>query len=90
MRNLLSQSASGVIRMARTSYHIVPNSTGGWDVKCSGARRASGHFSTKGQAVDAGRRISRNQGTEFIIHGKDGRIQSADSHGNDPCPPKDR
>jgi len=77
-------------KVARASHHIVPNSAGGWDVKRSGAQRASGHFSTKEQAVDAGRRISRNQGTEFIIHGKDGRIQSADSHGNDPCPPKDR
>lgn len=37
-----------------------------------------------------GRGISRNQGTEFIIHGLDGKIQRSDSHGNDPCPPKDK
>lgn len=24
----------------------------------------------------------------FVIHGLDGRIQSADSHGGDPHPPK--
>ena len=40
------------------------------------------------EAVDAGRKISQNQGTEFYIHGKDGKIQNKDSHGNDPYPPK--
>ena len=39
-------------------------------------------------AVEAGRKISQNQGTEFYIHGKDGKIQNKDSHGNDPYPPK--
>ncbi|MBT4749896.1 MAG: DUF2188 domain-containing protein, partial [Rhodospirillaceae bacterium] len=46
--------------------------------------RASGHFDTKQQAVDAGRDISRNQQTEFRIHNKDGKISQTDSHGNDP------
>ena len=74
--------------MARSSHHVVPNSNGGWDVKRSGAQRSSGHFSTKEQAVSAGRQISRNQGTEFVVHGMNGRIQSADSHGGDPHPPQ--
>ena len=74
--------------MARSSHHVVHNPNGGWDVKRSGAQRSSGHFATKEQAVNAGRQISRNQGTEFVIHGMNGRIQSADSHGNDPCPPQ--
>ena len=74
--------------MARDSHHIVPNPDGGWDVKRSGGQRSSGHWDTKAEAVNAGRQISRNQGTELVIHGKDGKIQSADSHGNDPCPPK--
>ena len=74
--------------MARDSHHIVPNPDGGWDVKRSGGQRSSGHWDTKAEAVNAGRLISRNQGTELVIHGKDGKIQSSDSHGNDPCPPK--
>ena len=52
------------------------------------ATRSSGHFDKKQEAVDAGRKISQNQGTEFYIHGKDGKIQNKDSHGNDPYPPK--
>jgi hypothetical protein len=70
------------------SHHVVPNPGGGWDVKKGGAERSSGHFEKKSEAVDAGRQISRNQQTEFVIHGKDGKIQQKDSHGNDPQPPK--
>jgi len=70
------------------SHHVVPNADGGWDVKKGGSNRASGHFDTKQDAIDAGREISRNQGTEFFIHGKDGKIQRKDSHSNDPFPPK--
>ena len=77
---------SGCIRMARSTHHVVHNPNGGWDVKRGGAHRSSGHYSTKEQAVNAGRQISRNQGTEFDIHGLDGRIQTADSHGGDPRP----
>ena len=66
------------------SHHVVPNPAGGWDVKRSGASRASRHFDTKTEAVDAGRETSRNQRTEFVIHRQDGTIQRKDSHGNDP------
>lgn len=76
--------------MPRKEHHVVPNQKGGWDVKKNGARKSSVHTDTKKDAVDKGRSISKNQGSEFIVHGKDGKIQKADSHGNDPCPPKDK
>lgn len=76
--------------MARDEHHVVPNPDGGWDVKRNGAERASAHTDTKQDAIDLGRKISQNQRTEFIIHNKDGKISNPDSHGNDPCPPKDR
>lgn len=69
-------------------HHVVKNNDGGWDVKRSGAARASGHFDTKQDAIDAARIISRNQGTELFIHNKDGKIGQKDSHGNDPFPPR--
>jgi hypothetical protein len=72
------------------SHHIVPNPNGGWDVKRGGSTRASGHAETKAEAVEIGREISKNQGTELVFHDKKGVIQGADSHGNDPCPPKDK
>lgn len=70
------------------SHHIVSNSAGGWDVRRSNAQKASGHFDTKKEAEAVGREMSRNQKTDLVIHGKDGKIQRKDSHGNDPFPPK--
>lgn len=74
--------------MTKKTHHIVPNPNGGWDVKKGGAEKASNHFDKKTDAVDKGREISQNQKSEFYIHGKDGKIQSKDSHGNDPNPPR--
>jgi hypothetical protein len=69
------------------THHVVHNPAGGWDVKRGGSERASSHHETKQEAIQQGREISRNQGTEFRIHNLDGRIASSDSHGNDPNPP---
>ena len=55
------------------SHHVVPNADGGWDVKKVGETRSSGHFDKKQDAVDAGRKISQNQGAVSYIHGKDGK-----------------
>ena len=77
--------------MAKNEHHVVPNSSrGGWDVKRSNAQRASIHTETKAEAVKVGRIISQRVGSELVVHGRDGRIQQKDSHGNDPCPPKDK
>jgi len=71
------------------SHHIVPNKDrGGWDVRKSGSKKSSGHFETKEETEKVGRVISQNQKTELVIHGKDGKIQRKDSHGNDPFPPR--
>jgi uncharacterized protein YdaT len=75
--------------MPRKEHHVTHNPDGGWDVRRNGADRASIHAETKQAAVDRGREISRNQGTELVIHNRDGKISNSDSHGNDPCPPKD-
>lgn len=76
--------------MSRSTHHVVPSPKGGWDVRRGDSERASGHFEKKVDAIDTGREISRNQKTELVIHNKDGKISQSDSHGNDPCPPKDK
>lgn len=76
--------------MSRDTHHVVHNPNGGWDIKRGGGQRASAHAGTKFEAEKIGREVSRNQKTEFIIHGMNGRIQRSDSHGNDPCPSKDK
>jgi hypothetical protein len=74
--------------MVRKTHHVVPSGSG-WKVVKGGSKRASGHFTNKEVAVSRAREISRNQNSELVIHNRDGKISSADSHGNDPCPPKD-
>lgn len=75
--------------MAKKSYHVIVSPDGGWNVKRTGAKRASGHFSTKAEAVREARTILKKSGGELIIHNTDGRISSRDSYGKDPNPPKD-
>jgi len=70
------------------NHHIVPRSAGGWAVKADRAKRAFSTHRTQQEAISRGRELSRNQGTELLIHGKDGRIRERDSHGGDPFPPK--
>lgn len=73
----------------RRTQHVVPNS-GGWDVKRGGGTKTTKHFDNKALAIAFARDISRNQGAELIVHGRDGKIQTSDSHGSDPCPPVDK
>ena len=72
----------------RDTHRVMPHSSGGWQVKRDGDTCASHRTDTKAEAVKEGRQISKKQGTEFQIHGKNGVIQRSDSHGNDPYPPK--
>lgn len=72
---------------SKRNQHVVPHADG-WAVRGESAERASGVYDTKAEATAAARGIARNQGTELVIHGRDGRIQSKDSHGHDPYPPK--
>ena len=76
--------------MAKNSHHVVPDPNGGWSVKKEGASRASKRFDQKRDAIVHARNISKDQGTEFVIHRRDGTIASKDSYGNDPNPPRDR
>lgn len=70
------------------SHHVVPNPKGGWDIKKGGGQKSIKHTETKEAAEKIARGISKNQETELVIHGKDGKIQRKDSHGNDPHPPE--
>ena len=70
------------------NQHVTPHPDGGWQVKGEENERATVRTSTQKEAIDRAREISRNQGSELIIHRPDGRIREKDSHGNDPFPPE--
>ena len=69
------------------NQHVVPRGTK-LAVKGEGNSRATILTNTKQEAIDKAREISKNQGTELVIHNRDGKISQKDSHGNDTCPPK--
>lgn len=73
----------------RDTHRVMPHQDG-WQVKRDGNQKASHVADTKKDAEKIAREISKNQNTELQIHGKDMKIQSSDSHGNDPFPPKDK
>ena len=75
--------------MGRPTHRVTPHKDGGWQVKRDGDSKASHRTKTQSDSIEIAREISRNQRTELQIHRPDGRIRQSDSHGNDPCPPKD-
>ena len=48
----------------------------------------SKQFDTKADAQAAGRATAKREGTEHVVHKRDGRIGERNSYGNDPYPPK--
>ena len=73
--------------MPRRNQHIVPHQ-GAWAVRGAGSDRATSVHRTQSEAIAVGRPIARNQRSELLVHGRDGRIRERDSHGHDPFPPK--
>lgn len=69
------------------NQHVVPHGNG-WAVKGEGNSRATAITNTKREAIDRAREISQNQGTELVIHNRNGQISQKDSHGHDPFPPR--
>lgn len=82
-----NSAAKKVIDMTKRNQHVVPREDG-WAIQSAGAKRATELFDRKAHAIDRAREISKNQGTELLIHGRNGQIQSKDSHGNDKFPPR--
>lgn len=75
--------------MSSKNQHVTYNlDDGTWNVKGEGNSKATKITSTKQEAIDIARKIAQNQGSELFIHGMDNKIQSRDSHGKDPYPPK--
>ena len=68
--------------------HVTPHPAGGWQVKGEGNSKATVRTSTQKESIDRARAISRNQGSELVIHRLNGMIRDKDSHGRDPFPPR--
>lgn len=73
--------------MSKRNQHVVPH-TAGWAVRGAGSSKATSVYKTQQQAIDAGRSIAKNQKSELLVHGADGKIRARDSHGQDDFPPR--
>ena len=69
------------------NQHVVPTNDG-WGVKGEGNGRLTKTFDTQAEAIDYGKGGAQNQGSELLIHGRNGQIRARNSYGNDPYPPK--
>ncbi len=69
------------------NQHVVPSGNK-WAVKGENNSKATKITPTKAEAVKVARQISKNQGSELVVHNRDGKISSKDSHGKDQYPPK--
>ena len=69
------------------NQHVVKHPNG-WAVKGAGNEKATRVVDTQKEAIGIARNISRNQQSELVIHGTNGRIRAKDSYGNDNYPPK--
>jgi hypothetical protein len=72
-------------KKSRTNMVFVsPMPSKEWKVQSADSKRADSIHSTKAEAVDRGRQLSRNKKAELVIQKQDGQIGQKDSHGNDP------
>ena len=69
------------------NQHVIPHPEG-WAVKGAGNERATSVHPTQQEAIITGRQIAVNQGSELLVHGRNGQLRSRNSYGDDPYPPK--
>jgi len=69
--------------MPKRSQHVVPLGNG-WAVQTEGRKTATVITSRQSEAILYAKDIAKNQMTEVIIHGRDGKIRGKNSYGNNP------
>lgn len=71
----------------KKNQHVVPLGNG-WAVKGAGNTKATVITSKQSDAIAYAKDVARNQQSELIIHGRDGKIREKNSYGADYVPPK--
>ena len=75
--------------MTKRNQHVVPLGNG-WAVKGEGNSKFTAITENKREATVIARNIAKNNKSEIVIHGKDGKIQEKDSYDNNPVLPKEK
>jgi hypothetical protein len=69
------------------NIHVVPHDKG-WAVRTEGNKSATKCTRTQAEAINVGRQMAKNNQSELVVHGENGKIRQKNSYGNDPHPPK--
>lgn len=69
------------------NQHVVRRDDG-WAVRGEKNKRDTSHHPTQAEAFEAAREIAKNQGSEVLVHGRDGKIRERNTYGKDPFPPE--
>ena len=72
----------------RKVWDIEPRGRQGWAVQREGASRADSLHETRDAAMSRAVELAKGAGGQLRIKGRDGRIQSERTYGNDPHPPR--
>jgi hypothetical protein len=59
--------------MVSKNQHVIPHQ-GKWAVKREGSSRVTSVHDSKQEAIDAARKIARNQSGRLYVHGRNGQI----------------
>lgn len=71
------------------NVHVVKSKEGTeWSVKTENSQKAYRNVSTQQEAIEIGRNVAKNNSSELLIHGVNGKIRDKNSYGNDNNPPK--
>lgn len=68
----------------KKNVHVTKRETGEWAVITEKSERAFRLADTQKEAIEIARDVAKNQQSELIIHGENGKIRQKDSFGNDP------
>ena len=68
---------------------VFKRADGTWVNKRQDAARATSLHETQRDAIERARAQAKRDQGELTINGRDGKIRSKDSYGNDPVPPRD-
>lgn len=73
--------------MTKKNKHVVPKGDN-WAIKGAGNSKVTKVVSTQKEAVQIARKIAINQGSEMLVHGRNGQIRERNTYGKDTFPPK--
>ena len=75
--------------MTKKNVHVIKSKSGDeWSVKTENSQKAYRNVSTQQEAIEIGKNVAKNNSSELLIHGVNGKIREKNSYGNDNNPPR--